>query len=253
MARVRTPGGAAKDGTQAGSGRSQSRQHGKGPQGAPKAPTQRRRRDTVADQARELRPLGMEGPVEAALTPPISAPEHLRGPNPEDRFAPLRAEHAEVDARLEELWHFVGPDEERVTRWTRIATALETHARAEEWELYPRLRRNPVTKAMAGEALLQHTRMRELVREIDGKQVDDPEYRALLGELAGALRQHVALEEQILLPLAQQAIGKAEVDRLVAAWVRQRRRLEPAVADERVRPGRPGKRTGRSAAKMHRD
>ena len=205
----------------------------------------RRHRETAQEQAQQLRPQGSQAPVRRALTPPVEGPEVVRGPHPDDRFAPLTAEHAEVDRLLGELRSFVGTDEARVARWDRVATLLESHARAEEWQLYPRLRRVVATRTLARQALDQHVRIRELLHRIDAKQGDGPEYRALLEELAGVVAAHVTLEEGTLMPLAVQALGKGRVDELVAAWVRERRKLEPAVADERVHRAPPVARARR--------
>ena len=153
----------------------------------------------------------------------------------EDRFAPLRVEHSDLRARIQALRTFVGTDEERLAHWNSIATALEAHAQAEEELLYPRLEGLGGVGKMAKGALLGHKRMRELALKIEAKGSDDPDYPDLLDELERVSRHHVELEEHFLMPLAEQVLGRGEVDAIVNAYVERRRQVEPVIADRRTR------------------
>lgn len=139
-----------------------------------------------------------------------------------DRFAPLRAEHDELRARLATLRSLAADDASRAGVWEAIVVALEAHAEAEEEVVYRRLAGVGGVSRMAQGAKLAHTRMKSLAKRIELTPPDDPEYVDQLDELERVSRHHVELEEHFLVPLADVALGRDEVDAMVAGYVRRR-------------------------------
>ena len=107
--------------------------------------------------------------------------------------------------------------------WGRLLEgALATHADLENRLLFAAL--EPMLGAQSGPLAvmrMEHDRIEgAIVRLRDAADTD--EARALLRDIAGTARAHFAKEERVLFPLAERALGDAELTALGARWADER-------------------------------
>jgi hemerythrin superfamily protein len=95
---------------------------------------------------------------------------------------------------------------------TKLCDELDAHAAAEEEAFYPVVRDDvPSGKKLTNEAKNEHGDARQLIGRI--RRTSDPDHVVeLVNELEQAVSDHVADEEEEMLPLARRALGE---DRLV--------------------------------------
>ena len=84
--------------------------------------------------------------------------------------------------------------------------ALEVHAQLEEEIFYPALRALTDNEALK-KSVPEHNEMKRRIAELRGMQPDDPRYDDTYYELMRDVLHHVADEETVLLPLAEQLMG----------------------------------------------
>ena len=87
-----------------------------------------------------------------------------------------------------------------------VCLALEVHAQLEEEIFYPAMR--PIAEAgdILGKSVPEHEEMRGLVRELRGMEPLDAAYDETFRKLIRVVLHHVADEETVLLPLAEDLI-----------------------------------------------
>lgn len=136
----------------------------------------------------------------------------------------IRMDHSHVTA----LFHKLTPDTTASVREATvrdICTALEIHAQLEEEIFYPALRSVGADMAELDKSVPEHDEMRRLiarVRSLDGEPFAQAE---AVGALMRAVLHHVADEETVLLPLAEDRLE----DRLAELGARMtERRIELA-------------------------
>jgi hemerythrin superfamily protein len=91
----------------------------------------------------------------------------------------------------------------------QVFTELELHAQLEENVFYP------AYEAMTGEhgtqlvadSRLAHEHMRELMIELRGIDLDEAAFEVKFHELMGIVREHVAEEENVMFPEAEQMLA----------------------------------------------
>jgi hemerythrin superfamily protein len=102
-----------------------------------------------------------------------------------------------------------------------ICSALEIHATLEEEIFYPRMRQlNPALPVMQ-KSVPEHQEMRRLIGELRACDPASARHDALLLELMRDVLHHVADEETVLLPEAENALGS---DRLSELGVKMSKR-----------------------------
>lgn len=101
--------------------------------------------------------------------------------------------------------------------------ALEVHAQLEEEIFYPALRNVLGSSKILDKSVPEHNGMRDLIRVLRGKDVNDPDYDETVYSLMRTVLHHVADEESILLPKAEILLGDSLTD---LAMQMTRRRME---------------------------
>ncbi len=88
-----------------------------------------------------------------------------------------------------------------------ICAALEIHAQLEEEIFYPALRAAKPTAMALDKSIPEHEAMRESIAKLRAMDPDATAYDDTLMELTREVVHHVADEETILLPMAEQSLG----------------------------------------------
>lgn len=156
----------------------------------------------------------------------------LAQPGGELPTASFRAEHAEVLEELDEVAADAGrltslPKAEQRAQMRRIVAFFEDeiapHAAWEEEVLYPLVDRlagggeHAFTATMRHEHDVVAERIGELRREASRAEPDPREFMRKTDRLLGLLTAHFSSEEQVLLPLIDRSMTRAEYERAVSA------------------------------------
>jgi iron-sulfur cluster repair protein YtfE (RIC family) len=105
-----------------------------------------------------------------------------------------------------------------------ICAALEIHAQLEEEIFYPALRAANSTATVLDKSVPEHDAMRESIAKLRSMDLDSTGYDATLMELMREVLHHVADEETILLPMAEDILA-ADLRRLGARMNTRRMHL----------------------------
>jgi iron-sulfur cluster repair protein YtfE (RIC family) len=130
-------------------------------------------------------------------------------------FALLKADHQKVAAILETL---DDPNERsiegREELFARLKEELDLHTRIEEEIFYPALEENEETREITLEAYEEHSRIKELLSELDAEPKDTEEWTAMLGVLKENVEYHVEEEEGEMFSQARQVLSEEEIETL---------------------------------------
>ena len=134
-----------------------------------------------------------------------------------DAIELLTGHHREV----EQLWTHVEEShaegsEVQVQLAQEIVTILSQHDAIETQFLYPELRSADGAdgQQLSDHSLDEHQQVRELLTEVDGKDVRDESVYSALAQCIANVMEHVAEEEQQIFPLLRQSVGQERLTEL---------------------------------------
>jgi len=104
-----------------------------------------------------------------------------------------------------------------------VCLGLEVHAQLEEEIFYPALADAAGRNDVLDKSVPEHDEMRALIRSVRTMMPNDPTYDSTLAQLIRKVLHHVADEETVLLPLAEQSL-KDDLGAL--GWEMTRRRMQ---------------------------
>jgi hemerythrin superfamily protein len=99
------------------------------------------------------------------------------------------------------------PQWRKVAIVNTICAALEIHAQLEEEIFYPALRAARPTALALDKSVPEHDAMREIIEKLRAMEPDAAAYDETLMELMREVLHHVADEETVLLPIAEESLG----------------------------------------------
>lgn len=143
----------------------------------------------------------------------------------------IRHDHEHIAA----LFHKFTPDVSPATCAAlvrNLCTALEIHAQLEEELFYPALRAAGLEDPVLNRSIPDHDEMRRFATELRSLDEQDDELMPLLHELMRTVLHHVADEEAVLLPRAEQLLGSERLAELGAQMARRRAELASPHAGE---------------------
>lgn len=128
-----------------------------------------------------------------------------------NRFAPSATQLIRNDhGRVLDLFHKLKADTADATREAicrNICTSLEIHAMVEEQVFYPALREAGLDNDVLSKSVPEHDEMRLGIAALRAGPPEAATQMRLLGELMRGVLHHVADEETVLLPLAEQCMS----------------------------------------------
>ncbi|MBM0277280.1 hemerythrin domain-containing protein [Micromonospora tarensis] len=162
----------------------------------------------------------------------MSYPQHT---DDHDVVDLLVSDHGAVEAILVELETRQGTAAHRRHLADVVIAELVRHAVAEEAYVYPIARKAlPDGNEIADREIAEHADAERTMKELESVDPSDPRFEELLGQLTGAIRQHVREEENELFPRLRAATAREELVDAVAK-VTMIKQLGPT----RPHPGRP--------------
>jgi hemerythrin superfamily protein len=133
-----------------------------------------------------------------------------------DAIELLISQHREVDTLWTEvqMLHREGSQAQAAPA-QEIVTKLSRHDAIETQFLYPELRKlDDAGSELADHSLEEHQRIRELLRDVDGRDPRDESVYATLSQAVSAVMAHVQEEETQIFPLLRQRLEEGRVTEL---------------------------------------
>ena len=129
-------------------------------------------------------------------------------PYPIDAISLLKTDHRKVNnlfARYESAGNF----RTKHLLAEQVCTELELHAHLEEHVFYPAY--EAVTgkqgTQLVADSRLAHAHIRELMSELQSIELDEAAFEVKFHDLMGLVREHVAEEENVMFPEAEQMLA----------------------------------------------
>jgi hemerythrin superfamily protein len=134
----------------------------------------------------------------------------------------IRLDHAHVLAAFRRFRSHLPTGRKRALV-ANVCLALEVHAQLEEEIFYPALRNAGAQNAVLDKSVPEHEEMRTLISQLRGLDVLDLQYDDTFRRLMRTVLHHVADEETVLLPLAEDLL-REDLGHL--GWEMTRRKVE---------------------------
>ncbi|MCU7826820.1 hemerythrin domain-containing protein [Kitasatospora sp. DSM 101779] len=130
-----------------------------------------------------------------------------------DVIKELETDHREVEELFAQIVKSTG--EHRKSLLDEVTIELVRHSVAEEAYLYPAVRAHVSGgDAMADREVEDHAQVERLLKEIEGKDADDPALAHLAATLVDDVTSHIRDEEQNLFPALRAACSQADLENL---------------------------------------
>jgi hemerythrin superfamily protein len=136
----------------------------------------------------------------------------------------IRFDHSHVIVTFHQYTKDKKPSVKKALAET-VCTAVEIHAALEEEIFYPVMRQLSGDEPVLRKSAPEHDNMRRLITELRSIRGDDPRHDRQMLELMREVIHHVADEETVLLPEAEQMLSKGRLCELGAQMTRRRLEL----------------------------
>jgi hemerythrin superfamily protein len=136
----------------------------------------------------------------------------------------IRFDHSHVMVTFHQYTRDKRPSVKKALAET-ICDALEIHAALEEEFFYPVMRPKAHDEKVMDKSVPEHDEMRRVISEIRRSDPASSHYDELVFELMRDVQHHVADEETVLLPEAEEVLSKDRLSELGAQMTRRRMQL----------------------------
>jgi hemerythrin superfamily protein len=136
----------------------------------------------------------------------------------------IRFDHSHVMVTFHQYTNDKKPSIKKALAET-ICTAVEIHATLEEEIFYPAIRQLDPQEPVIRKSEPEHNDMRRLIATLRVTDAADPQHDKVMLELMREIIHHVADEETVLLPEAEQMLSHARLCELGAQMTRRRLEL----------------------------
>jgi iron-sulfur cluster repair protein YtfE (RIC family) len=125
----------------------------------------------------------------------------------------LETDHREVEDLFAKAESTTGSAKQQVV--TKIASELTLHAEVEEQIVYPAMRQAGLND-IVDEAEAEHSKVKELVAQLEAMDATTDEVDDVLAELKADVQHHVEEEETEGFPKFREAVDQAELQALAS-------------------------------------
>ncbi|MGW1892306.1 hemerythrin domain-containing protein [Streptomyces sp. NPDC002004] len=154
-------------------------------------------------------------------------------------IAELTTDHREVEALFAKIEALPVGDERRRELADELTMELVRHSVAEEQYLYPAVREHlEGGDELADKEVADHEKVEELLKQLEGREADNPEFDHFVAKIKFEVADHVRDEEGRLFPMMEQACTPQMLEDL-GEKVRQAKqtaptRPHPAAPDSKI-------------------
>ena len=147
---------------------------------------------------------------------------------PTDAIALLKTDHRKVK-NLFARYESAGSFRTKHLIAAQVFTELDLHAQLEENVFYPayEARTGKHGTQLVADSRLAHAHVRELMIELQGIDLDEAAFEEKFHELMGIVREHVAEEENVMFPEAEQMLAD-HLEDLMDHMVALKQQLTPS-------------------------
>lgn len=132
-----------------------------------------------------------------------------------DPYKLLMNDHRSVEHLFERLAKTRDQDAElREELFDSLREELEIHTTIEEQLFYPEMRKHAATKELVGDALKEHSEVKEMLRKLDKLPVAEEAWLGKVDELKRMVQHHVSDEEDKMFPAAQREVPEQRAQEL---------------------------------------
>ncbi len=125
-------------------------------------------------------------------------------------FHHLAGEHAEVATLMQRVADSSPDSRLRDELFPEIRRHLLAHARGEEQEFYPKLRRFPEVEPLVTQCLQEHEQVKHQLEQLDAEDKSTATWQGRFREMMEAVERHVEREENQLFPKARDLLHPDE-------------------------------------------
>ncbi|MGW2084303.1 hemerythrin domain-containing protein [Streptomyces sp. NPDC001880] len=144
-----------------------------------------------------------------------------------DVIVELMADHRELEALFSQIELQPVDHPRRRVLADRLTAELVRHTVAEELHLYPAVRNHvPHGAALADKELADHAGVEQMLKDLEVRNVDDPQFNDTIAKLRFEVASHVREEEHELFPKLAAALPPEKLDAL-GRLVRRARETAP--------------------------
>ncbi|MEE1767114.1 hemerythrin domain-containing protein [Streptomyces sp. JV185] len=144
-----------------------------------------------------------------------------------DVIAELAADHRELEDLFSQIELQPVDHPRRRELADRLTAELVRHTVAEEWHLYPAVRKHvPHGAALADKELADHAGVEQMLRDLEELSVEDPRFNDTIAKLKFEVASHVREEEHELFPKLAATLPPEELEEL-GQLVRRARETAP--------------------------
>jgi hemerythrin superfamily protein len=155
----------------------------------------------------------------------------------QDIIAELTSDHREVEQIFGRMIALPSGHPDRKRLMEEVTIELVRHSVAEEEYLYPAVREHiNGGDALADKEIADHARVEETLKELEGRDADDPRFDQLFLALKAEVTSHVQDEEGNLFPKLMAACSQEALDSL-GGKIRTAKKMAPT----RPHPAAPDK------------
>jgi len=133
-------------------------------------------------------------------------------------FEALRADHERQRDLADRLLKTEGASDERRELFDELRTELEAHAAAEERFFYIPLMEHDQTQEKARHSVSEHKELDDYVEQLEGYQMDAPQWLQTARDLVHRLTHHLDEEEHEVFQMAGKVLGEHQKDELAASY-----------------------------------
>lgn len=150
----------------------------------------------------------------------------------------IKKEHREAAALLDQVEKLEPGDAKMMELARKIEAALTTHVQIEEKLFYARIRASAEEddqRVDIFEAYTEHEVASHLIELLkSGRRRDDALFKAELQVLGESIKHHVQEEESTVFSLANELLGREELEAIGQKWEKARQKMPPTPAGERT-------------------
>lgn len=137
-------------------------------------------------------------------------------------FEVIAEQHGEVTALMERART---SDEKFTELWPTIKRELLSHEKAETQEVFPPIRANEATRALAERHDAEAVALETLIGQVDQLAIGSQARKDTYQRLIDTVLHHAKEEEKDIFPKAQEALGKPRIEALEAPFLAAKKQI----------------------------
>ena len=129
-----------------------------------------------------------------------------------DAFTLLETDHEKVAGLFDSIE--TSDATGRAALFAQVKKELDIHSSIEETIFYPALKSHAETRSLVGEAVAEHTEVKQLLQQLTDMPVTDETWMDTFAELRNDVEHHVAEEEDEMFVQARAALSPEQITSL---------------------------------------